>query len=165
MSYKHTAAVWTLEIPAVTQHVLHALAYHACELCGLAWPSGALLAAECNLGATAVQAALASLRKTGLLRVHAYPQGGRGRATQYIVMPNLAGLSTAPCAKCQWNLKTPRQASGMTSPEPTKGPPRERYRRKPPAAGAERGRLDNPQTIAQVLEGVMPAEKNRPPDG
>ena len=73
MSYKHTAAVWTLELPAVTQHVLHALAYHACELCGLAWPSVPFLAARANLGTTAISDALARLRKAGLIRVHAFP--------------------------------------------------------------------------------------------
>ena len=117
MSFKHVPEALTLELPPPTKFVAIVMAWHACELCGMAWPGVHTLADETGLGPTRIRQALAELqsatwRGRPMLQERAYGQGGRGRSTQYIVLPGLIGLSTAPCAKCQWNLENPPRRDG-----------------------------------------------------
>jgi hypothetical protein len=105
VSFVHSRAAWEFPLPAAPKLVLLCYAHHACELCGLAWPSAKTVAARTGLGLTAVRESVDRLVKLGCLKLHAYPQGGRGRSTQYVVLPvALPDLSTPACAKCQWNI-------------------------------------------------------------
>lgn len=165
MSVKHARAVWGLELPALTQHVLHALADHACECCGLAWPSVPTLAAKCNLGATTVREALDRLERAGLLRVHAYPQGGRGRSTQYVVLPELAELSTAPCGKCAGNLRNPPPRVGFDKSVTDKPTAARGVSAKPTAPAVKTHRRGDPQPVAEVLAAIAAAEKSHRESG
>ena len=104
MSNRHLTAIRPLQMPPPTKLVLYALSERACERCGLCWPGIALLGTDTCLKRTRIKQALDELRKAGLIEVHEYPRGGRGRASEYVVLPNLPELSTAPCGNCQGNL-------------------------------------------------------------
>ncbi len=88
------------------KHILMHLADYACNTCGLAWPGTPTLIEDSECGRTVVREALDSLVSQGLLIVHAYPKGGRGKATEYIVLPKLA-LIPAPCSSCQSRRNNP----------------------------------------------------------
>lgn len=111
MSNAHSDAICPLELPAPTKFVLFRLADHACEICGLTWVGVPVLAIETRLGRTRIKEALRELENGGWLKIHAYPTGGRGRATEYVVLPGVLELSTAPCGKCVDNFKRGRRAT------------------------------------------------------
>jgi hypothetical protein len=86
---------------------------HACDYCGMAWPGVRKLCEETGMGATAVRGALDWLVKEGHLEVRAYAHGGRGRSTEYIILPRIRELSTAPCGKCQFHQANPSRGEGF----------------------------------------------------
>ena len=96
--------------------VLLCLADRACDECGLAWPGIAYICERTEIGTTRGRALIAQLVESGLLRIHAYPKGGRGVTTEYVVLPAVTKLSTAPCAGCQSRKKTHRPGDGFTGP-------------------------------------------------
>lgn len=100
-------------LPGPTKLVLMILASHACNLCGLCWPGMKTLTQECGLGQTRIREALDELVSGDLIAVHAYPKGGRGRATEYVVLPKHMELSTAPCGKCRENQEKPPRGEGF----------------------------------------------------
>jgi hypothetical protein len=102
--------------------VLVVMAQAACRACGLAWPGINLVCRRTGLGATTVRKSLEWLEHDRhLIRTHAYPRGGRGVATEYILMlPGLTDLSTAPCGECLQRMKTHRAARGIVQDEQTK---------------------------------------------
>jgi hypothetical protein len=110
VSNEHLTAVRPLQLTSGTKLVLFLLADHACPDCGLTWVGVRLLAAESCQSERRVQSALEELRAAGHLTVRAYATGGRCRSTQYIVLPDLVRLSTAPCAICQENLQRTARA-------------------------------------------------------
>jgi hypothetical protein len=93
--------------------VLYCLADLACDRCGRAWPGVEFIARRTEMGKTGVRKALDDLKAAGLITVHAFPSGGRGRATEYIVLPQLPKLSTAPCVECGERSKTHRTGGGF----------------------------------------------------
>jgi hypothetical protein len=106
--------VWKITLIASHKFVLVALADHACEFCGLTWPGISSLQRDTGLGERTIQEALKALAAAGHIRIRDYPHGGRGRATEYIVLPTTPGLSKAPfatatpwppapCDKCKFN--------------------------------------------------------------
>ena len=106
VSLAHLTAAWLVPMGgpvgcpgSLTKLVLLALADHACEHCGLAWPGKQKLAEKTLLGPTRIKTALDELAKIGLVTVHKYPKGGRGRATEYVVLPAVAAHQ-APCPRC-----------------------------------------------------------------
>jgi len=113
VSYQHVAAAWDAQLPALTKLVLVVLAYHACPTCGLCWPGVPLICQRAGLGPTRVREDLDRLVEAGLIVVHGYATGGRNRATEYVVLPGLPELSTAPCGKCVDNRQTHRDARGL----------------------------------------------------
>jgi hypothetical protein len=115
VSDAHTDLARGVLLPGAIKVVLMILACRACRFCGLCWPGIRILKDECGLGETRLRDSLEALAADdrGLLKIHAYPHGGRGRATEYIVLPGLMELSTAPCGKCRSNMKTPREAMGI----------------------------------------------------
>lgn len=115
MSTQHQRVAWDvigLETP-LERLVLLAYAKHACQWCGLCWPGKVRLELMCIAGHTSIATTRQSLIAKGLLRIHAYPRGGRGMSTEMVVLPNDLKLSTAPCGKCGDNLKTNRHAAGI----------------------------------------------------
>jgi hypothetical protein len=138
VSNAHVTA--TREIRGLTppaKFVLFLLADHACPTCGLAWPGVPCLMRESELGHTSVEKALAQLRERALIEVRGYPTGGRHRATEYLVLSAVLGLSTAPCVECRQKLKTPRHAEGIQSHETPKPPATRWVLEKPPVLGTE----------------------------
>jgi hypothetical protein len=123
MSNRHLSAIRPLQMPAPTKLALYALCERACETCGMCWPGLALLATDTCLKRARIQQAISELKGMGLIEIHAYPRGGRGRASEYVVLPRLPELSTAPCGKCASNLlKSPysgRYDESGTGKQPT----------------------------------------------
>jgi len=66
--------------------VLLAYADHANTDTGVCWPTKLTIALKTGLSERAVQRAVKDLIDMGFLRVKAYPRGGRGRATEYVVV-------------------------------------------------------------------------------
>jgi len=114
VSFQHLQAVADLELGNPTAKlVLYQLARCACGDCGIAWPGIPYLALKTGLGATAVRKGLEWLEAAHYVRIHAYPKGGRGRSTEYVVAEGLMELSTAPCGECRKRMKTHRHAMGF----------------------------------------------------
>lgn len=85
--------------------VLLAMAWHACDDCRTSWPGHSLLTADTHLGRTAIKAALATLVLDNWLVIGRFPNGGRGLATEYVVLPSFPVKSTAPCGECRNRMK------------------------------------------------------------
>lgn len=102
-----------LEIDPHPKLVLIALANRACEDCGFAWPGLKYLQRKTHLGETTITGALRFLLASGLVRVHRYPHGGRGRTTEYVVLEQFFKFSTAPCGECVQKQERGRVAGGF----------------------------------------------------
>ena len=116
MSHEHVQVALNLELdyPGAKLALL-ILSWHACRACGIAWPGVAYLERKTGMGPTTVRKALDWLlaRDPGqLLKIHAYPKGGRGVATEYVVLPGFIELSPAPCEECRSRMKTHRNPRG-----------------------------------------------------
>jgi hypothetical protein len=121
MAFDHLDAAARLEgIPPAPKSVLVHLSQPACEVCGLTWAGLAWLERKTGLGRTAISSALEYLVRDGHLTIHAYPKGGRGRSTEYVVLPAIVKLSTPACGKCRANMKTGRHAVGIDNSETEK---------------------------------------------
>lgn len=106
MSNRHHAAGLELVIGSPgAKAILLLLCDRACERCGLAWPGVPTLARWSEMSVASVRRALDTLREAGHIDVHRFPKGGRGLSTEYIVLPALPDLSTAPCGECGKRLK------------------------------------------------------------
>jgi hypothetical protein len=115
VSAAHQRVAWEiLGLTSDEKLLLLAFARHACEHCGLCWPGRTRLQLLTNLGSTSLTGLIRSLVKREMLKIHAYPNGGRGLATEFVVLPKELKLSTAPCGKCVDNLKTSRRAAGFS---------------------------------------------------
>ena len=122
MGYRQQAAALKIQLPAGPKNVLNVLAFHACDLCGRAWPGVPTLALETGLSPRAVKDALAELRgRADLLAVYRYSKGGRGVSTEYIVIPALAKLSTPECGRCENRTDTVHMAHPLTKAGPVNG--------------------------------------------
>lgn len=95
--------------------VLMLLADHACERCGLAWPGVGYISETTEVSRASVTRALKHLEAGGWIRVHGYATGGRGRATEFVVMPELQALAVAPCASCRARMVDPARRSGTAA--------------------------------------------------
>jgi hypothetical protein len=113
MGVKLIGAAYSLTLgDGITKAVLVAMADSGCNVCGLAWPGISHLERKTELGPTVIRKALASLTKQGMIRIWAYPRGGRGRSTEYRVLEQFVELSTPPCRDCQLNMKKPSRRGG-----------------------------------------------------
>ena len=122
MGFRQQAAALKIQLPPSPKNVLNILAFHACDLCGRAWPGVPTIALETGLSPRAVQDALKELRdRPELVTVYRYPKGGRGVSTEYLVMPAVAKLSTADCSRCGNRTDTMHVAHPLTSAEHEKG--------------------------------------------
>ena len=128
-----------MAVPPVQKLVLLALADHACEFCGLCWPGMKSLAIKTGLGETAITNAVKALSSGGLVKIHRYPQGGRGRATEYVVLPQAMKLSTAPCGKCGLRMTFPPSRGGYDNSGTDKG-----AATRPVSGETPRGASENP---------------------
>lgn len=95
--------------------VLVLLAWRSCDSCGLAWPGVRWICDNSEMGERSVQAALADLAKAGFIEPRSYATGGRGRSTEYVVLPSRAGLSTAPCQECASRRRNPANPAGYSA--------------------------------------------------
>lgn len=108
MSNGHYAEALELTIGSPgAKSVLLVLADRACGTCGLCWPGVNKIAEWTEMGPTSIRKALDTLRERGLIIASGYETGGRGRTTEYVVLPHLPGLSTAPCVECVKRRKKP----------------------------------------------------------
>lgn len=98
--------------------VLVALAYRACDTCGIAWPGVPWIVSVTEMSERAVQGHLAGLADAGLVTVRRYGKGGRRVVTEYIVLPHVGELSTAPCGQCAERMKNPATAAGLQAETP-----------------------------------------------
>jgi hypothetical protein len=106
VSFRHRNAALELTVGSHgVKAILMLMADRACEHCGLAWPGVPTLARWSEMSVASVRRALDTLREAGHLDVHRFPKGGRGLSTEYIVLPSLPELSTAPCGECGKRLK------------------------------------------------------------
>lgn len=114
MSARHQRVAWdVIGLDSLERLLLLAYARHACDTCGLCWPGRPRLTIMTGIGRTALAVVRGRLVDKGLLKIHAYPHGGRGMSTEMVVLPRDIELSTAPCGKCVDNLKTNRGAAGI----------------------------------------------------
>ena len=114
MGFAQSRAALRVQLSPGPKNVLNVLAFYACEQCGHARPGVALLMLSTGLGERAVRLALDGLRsRPDLLRVYRYPKGGRGVTTEYVVMPELAKLSTDDCPFLAKHTKTLHQMQGI----------------------------------------------------
>lgn len=114
MGFKHLAVAYRTETGAPSRRaILCALAFRACDSCGLCWPGLGWLMEATEVSERSAQTALAELAKAGLVAVRRYSRGGRGVSTEYVVLPSLAKLSTAPCEECAQRMKTPQSLRGI----------------------------------------------------
>lgn len=122
MSFDHLGLIANLELAATPKLILYALGNCACKACGLAWPGMTYLRAKTGLGETAISAGLKALLRDGHVTVRKYGHGGRGRTTEYIVIPGLWPPSIdAPCEVCDANMAKPaasRPVSGSQGHKP-----------------------------------------------
>lgn len=122
MGFAQSRAALRAQLPPGPKNVLNVLAFYACEQCGHARPGVALLMLNTGLGKRGVQLGLEALRsRPDLLRVYRYPKGGRGVTTEYVVMPEVAKLSTENCTFLEKHSKTVHSVHGLTIPGPVKG--------------------------------------------
>jgi len=96
--------------------VLLLLAWRSCDACGLAWPGITWLCDNAEMSERSVQRALAELAGAGIVETRSYATGGRGRSTEYVVMPSRTELSTAPCAECGQRRRNPVKSAGYSAP-------------------------------------------------
>lgn len=156
MSHQAGRAALSLELPKALKLLLYDLAIRACPHCGLTWPGVPNLLRSTGMGESALRETIGALAERGLLVIHRYPTGGRGRATEYVVLPNHTDLSPAPCGECASRMKTLHRAKGMTtsgqqnppqgggySPIPSKKRPQN-----PPQGGPQ-------QEVQQQQEGAL----------
>lgn len=104
MSNRHIDAAWQVKVPGRQKLILLALADHACDECGLAWPGVSRLAERTGIGATTLREDLQALTDAGWLEIRRYPRGGRGRATEYVVLRAYVEVGQAPCSECARKL-------------------------------------------------------------
>lgn len=114
MSFDHLGVIAELELPSAQKLVLYALGNKACRRCGHAWPGMSYLTKKTGLSDRTITTALRELTYSKLITVHAYSRGGRGRVTEYVVLPTRMELEPAPCPECRERLKTPQPFRGMT---------------------------------------------------
>lgn len=111
MGYAHMNALRMIQVRGgvYSKTVLMALADGACPFCGLVWWGVRKLETVTQAGPTRIKASLEELVADGFLRIHAYPRGGRGMTTEYVVAPALVEhTETAPCQRCLAEMKPTR---------------------------------------------------------
>lgn len=167
MSREHVQAALLLEkVPPTPKTVLVHIAYPACELCGLSWAGVPWLERKTGLGRTAVKGGIDWLVKHGHVVPFGYLQGGRGRTTEYIVLPQLfTELSTPKCGKCAGNQERGRHATGIAR---QKGVATRPVLDKEVAERRVNGSADDPQSVIEsesvTRSRVKPkAESSAPP--
>lgn len=155
-------------LPPAAKSVLVHVAQPACKYCGLSWPGVWWLEQKTGLKRTAVKEALDWLIREGHLRVHAYPKGGRGRTTEYVVLPQVIELPTPRCAECIENQKTGRLATGIDTAGTGKGVATRPVSQKPVATGGINRSPGDPQSVIESNQSVGSASNpvvENSPDG
>lgn len=100
VSFEHQSAIRKLELALATKSVLTWAAWHACRGCGIAFAGVPTLVMETGASERAVRRALEDLRQRGLIVTQGYATGGRGRATEYLVAPDILPCPRGRCKTC-----------------------------------------------------------------
>ena len=87
--------------------VLNALARRCCKDCGLTWAGVRALGQDTEMSESRIRQALKALTDVRQIVAVRYPRGGRGLTTEYVVLPYVVELSTAPCERCVENMRNP----------------------------------------------------------
>lgn len=74
-------------LSSAQRFVLMAYAFHANAQDGIAWAKRSTVARETGLSERTVIDAVSELVQVKLMVVHAYPNGGRGKSTEYRILP------------------------------------------------------------------------------
>jgi hypothetical protein len=164
---------WKIPLRSATKFVLIALADHACDACGLAWPGVPHLIEKTGLADRTIRGALDELLAAGTIRLHGYGTGGRGRATEYVVLPGLDGTEQAPCHRCCAVRKTPQEMRGIEGRNPAAGAGFKSQgnvipcssRRLNPAAGAAQPSVEPEPPRAHAREADPTATEKKSPRG
>ena len=135
-----------IPLPTSVKVTLMIMAAHSCDYCGLTWLGVRRLILETGLGERAIQGALDQLVKEKHVKIRAYAKGGRGRATEYIVLPELRKLSTAPCGKCTFNQLNPARGAPFDKDVTAKPRSRRGVLAKPRTPGTQNPAPDAPPT-------------------
>jgi hypothetical protein len=106
VSFEHLSAIRKMQLPTASKAVLTWAAWHACRGCGIAWAGPMVLGAETCMGERTVRRALNDLVQRRLIVVVGYRTGGRGRATEYLVVPDLVKTEASESGYCQACGKT-----------------------------------------------------------
>ncbi len=105
MAYNATAAALRvgieMQLPQVERFVLVVYSVHANSNDGLTYAKRSTVAVETGLSESTVVRAVHELVSRGLMVVHAYPRGGRGRSTVYRVLPG------------EWEIDGPEPIKGV----------------------------------------------------
>lgn len=126
--------------------ILLAIADHACDNCGLAWPGVRVLCEKTEHGERSVQVGLKRLVDDGLLEVFRFPHGGRGLSTEYVVLPHLWDGAVRPCPRCASTMKNPAAPRGVSAPQNPAGSAG--VSRETPQPGAKKGAATAPPTLS-----------------
>ena len=155
LSHQAGVAALSLELPKAMKLLLYDLAIRACPHCGLTWPGVPNLMRSTGMGETLLRDTLGELARQdrSLIVVHRYPTGGRGRATEYVVLPAHTKLSTAPCGECLSRQKTPRAAVGIGEGNPPRGGGYSQYPTE--NASIPHARVTHQQEVQQQQEGGL----------
>jgi DNA-binding transcriptional ArsR family regulator len=128
--------------------VLLALALCSCRHCGLAWPGMKYLVQQTELGERAIEGHLKRLTELGLVRIHAYGQGGKRRATIYQIELGIVFSHLAPCeAHCRPLLANPAKSAGYEKPTTPNPAESAGYQSKP-----RRFRRQTPQNLRPISQ-------------
>lgn len=101
MGFRHSQAAYALTLGNPGRKAtLIALASRACENCGICWPGVTWIMLATEMSERSTRRCLTELAAAGHIVVRRYPQGGRGVATEYLILPTLPKLLAAPCPQC-----------------------------------------------------------------
>jgi hypothetical protein len=114
-----------MQMSSDAKSLLWCVSYHCCRYCGLIWLGIPRMVLECCMNEHRIRAAIAELEQRGLLQARFFLKGGRGKTTEYVVLPGHLALQAPRCNKCVENQsKTPTPGSGFdkgNTPTPGSG--------------------------------------------
>lgn len=166
MSNKQLSAAFAYQVPprpadggeappaaSAIKFVLVALADHADER-GVCWPGVWRLTMFTQLSERTVQRCLQELVRLGVVKIRAYPKGGRRRATEYVVAVPVAGESTDD----PHNPRNPVSLAGNDGENPVTLTP---YRGEKGAAGTGKGVRLTQNPVGLTHQPPEPPENQR----
>jgi hypothetical protein len=119
---RHQEFLRLIEMPVARKSVASWMAYHACNGCGFTFVGVPTLSLDACTADSTTRACISELKRDGLVVVVGQG-GGRGKATEYVVCPEVPKLSTGNCPFCGRNRnhispadETLQQPEGIATP-------------------------------------------------